>query len=239
MKRRTSNADTDAPARAEPVAGNTRRVALIALLFVVAAVAIVVHSHSLFIPVFVTLLAFLKKGLAALTPKVLLLFAKNSLLIRIKQLAVAMLTQLMVLSHRPWRRRLLEAKLRVLTIVQGGVQWYLDRPLWLKSLLALVVLLLTASSGYALIAILIIPRAIVQWLQRQFWATLNKLGVTQFFRAAYRVLIPADWRHRWYMFQKWTLGRRQVRAHRQLRTAARRSRQSLQSVRRSGESDAL
>ena len=39
---------------------------------------------------------------------------------------------------------------------------------------------------------------------------LNKLGVAQFFGAIWRFVIPQKLRHRWHMYVKWTLGRRQV-----------------------------
>ncbi len=42
------------------------------------------------------------------------------------------------------------------------------------------------------------------------YGLLNKLGVAQFFGAIWRFVIPQQLRHRWHMYVKWTLGRRQV-----------------------------
>jgi len=186
-------------------------------------VAIVVHRHTLFLPLYLGLATWIKALLKKLTPKLLLFIAKNSALIRLRQTIVGASTQFFVLSHKPWRRRLATFRETVLGKASGLLRRYLESPLWIRSFIALVVLAVTASSSYVFIAVLIIPQAVLTWLRVQVVNVLNKLGVTQLFNAMGRFLVPASVRHRWHMYRKWTLGRRQVIASRRLHARVRQS----------------
>jgi len=85
-------------------------------------------------------------------------------------------------------------------------------PLWLRTAIALGLLALTAGSSAAILALLIIPQPLLNWIKAQLTKLSSKIGVTQFFRGVWRKLVPNRWQHQWHMYVKWTLGRRQVSA---------------------------
>lgn len=92
----------------------------------------------------------------------------------------------------------------------------MSSPLWVRTAIALGLLAITAGSSAALIALLIIPQPVLNWLKAQLKNLSNKFGVTQLFRGIWRKLVPPSWQWRWHMYVKWTLGRRQVTAARLL-----------------------
>ena len=92
----------------------------------------------------------------------------------------------------------------------------MNSPLWLRTAIALGLLALTAGSSAALFALLIIPQPVLNWLKARLKNLSNKFGVTQVFRGIWVKLVPDSWQHRWHMYVKWTLGRRQVIAARAL-----------------------
>jgi len=63
---------------------------------------------------------------------------------------------------------------------------------------------------------------------------MNKLGVSQFFAAIWRWIIPEQLRHRWHMYLKWTLGRKQVTAAQKL---AKQMQQQIDTFKASGNTD--
>ena len=90
--------------------------------------------------------------------------------------------------------------------------------LWLRSVLAILLLIATAGSSFAVFALLVIPQPVLNWLRNQLKTLLNKLGVTQFFSAIWRFILPSRLRTRWYMYVKWTLGRLQLSAAKRVHT---------------------
>lgn len=195
-----------------------RRVAVIGSLFVLLVVVISVSRHSLFLPIFLGVFTWLKASvatwLAMLTPKVLLLFAKNGLLIKLRDLIFKSLTEFAVLSHRPWRRRVQGFKDQLVGLSRIVLRRYLDSPLWVRCAVALALLALSAGSTWAALALLIIPQAIVDWLKRRSVAVLQKLGVLRSLDAAWQAVVPEPLRQRWDRYRRWTIGRRQIRAAR-------------------------
>lgn len=177
-----------------------------------------VYRHSLFVPLFLGVFTWLKATLSVLiqsvTPKLAWALAKNSLVIKLRDLVVKGLTELAVLSHRPWRRRLLGIKSEVSGIALGVLRRYVASPLWLRCAIALALLAATAGSAWAALALLVIPQPIIEWLKRRGTAVLQKLGVLRFLDTLWRGVMPADLRERWDRYRRWTLGRQQIRAAR-------------------------
>ena len=158
------------------------------------------------------------KGLVkVLTPKFVVLIFKNSLFLKIKQLLIKGSTRFVVLSHKPWRHRLRSLKISISASLLKILQLYMQSPLWVRTAIALTLLFATASSSYLIIALLIIPQPILNWVKNKILATLNRTGVSHLLQVVYRFLVPADIRHKWYMHSKWTIGRRQIIAARNLR----------------------
>ena len=158
------------------------------------------------------------KGLfKQLTPKFLVLLFKNSLFLKIKQLLIRGSTRFVVLSHKPWRHRMRWLKTTLSNTILGIIRHYMQAPLWLRTAIALGLLFATASSSYVVIALLIIPQPILSWLRRMLFTTLNRLGITHIFKAIWKFLIPEKLQKKWYMHQKWTMGRRQVITARKLK----------------------
>lgn len=93
----------------------------------------------------------------------------------------------------------------------------MQSPLWLRTVIALALLFATASSSYLVVALLIIPQPILNWIKNKTLSTLNRTGISHLLKVVYRFLIPADIRHKWYMHSKWVMGRRQISAARSLR----------------------
>ncbi len=177
---------------------------------------IVSYHETFFVPVFIGLLTSLKAMSKSLTPKLLLLFAKNSLILKLRQTLMRGSTQLLVLSHRPWRQRLRALKVQAIGLLSQMIERYLRCALWLRTTIALIVLALTASSSYVFIALLIIPDALLQWVRTQFINTLNKLGITHLLNTVWRFIVPPPLQRKWSVYRKWTLGRQQVRATRRM-----------------------
>lgn len=186
------------------------RITLIGLAFIAVVIAVASYTHQLIVPLFLGLLTWGKAWLKSLTPKLGVLLLKNGLVIQLRQLLVKASTHVFVKSHKPWRRWLIEIRLRLFALVKSLFDWYMGLALWLRSVLAIILLLATAGSSFAVFALLIIPQPVLNWLRKQVMGLLNKLGVTQFFSALWRFLLPAGLRLRWYMYVKWTLGRQQV-----------------------------
>lgn len=194
----------------------TLKLTLLAVLFVSAVVAVVMYTEQLIVPIFLGLLTWGKVWLKSLTPKLGLLLVKNGLVIQLRRLLVQASTHLIVKSHRPWRRLITTTRLTLISLLKDWFDRYMLYPLWLRTAIALLLLLTTAGSSFAAFALLIIPQPVLNWIRRQVMSMLNKLGVTQFFAAIWRFLIPETLHHRWHMHIKWTLGRRQVQAARLL-----------------------
>ena len=202
-----------------------RRIALLGTLFACLVGAIALHAHALFLPITLGLLAWAKQTLLGwaklLTPKLALALAKNGAVIKARDLVVGSSTQLLVMSHRPWRRRLLGLKLALGRtsgrIGRALLRRWLAAPLWVRCLIAALVLGATASSAWAVLALLIVPQPIVEFLKARALAFLNKLGVLRGLDVAWRRLVPTGPRERVDRWRRWTLGRRQVRASREVR----------------------
>jgi len=199
------------------------RLTLLALLFVSVVVAIVSYTHQLIIPLFLGLLTWGKGWFKSLTPKLALLLLKNGFFIQIRRLVMQASTHFIVKSHRPWRRWITAAQIAAGTVAKQWLKRYMGYPLWLRSLLALSLLFLTAGSSFAVFALLIIPQPVLNWLRNQVMKMLNKLGVTQFSAALWRFVVPQKLRHQWHMYVKWKLGRRQVVAAKHLHSSIKRS----------------
>ncbi|NND89380.1 MAG: hypothetical protein HKN42_00850 [Granulosicoccus sp.] len=114
-------------------------------------------------------------------------------------------------------------RLYLINALKNSLARYLNLPLWMRTALALLLLLATAGSSLAVFALLIIPQPVLNWLRQKVMSTLNKLGVTRLFTVVWRYLVPARWRERWHMHVKWTLGRRQVQAAKRLHETVRRT----------------
>ncbi len=171
---------------------------------------IVYFQHTYLLPLFVGMTTWLKSLLKLLTPKFAVLFFKNSLFLKLKQFLIRSSTRFVVLSQKPWRHKMRSAKTTLSKMLLQVLQSYMVSPLWLRTGIALALLFATASSSYVLIALLIIPQPILEWVKRLLLATLNKAGITHLFTTVWRFLVPAGWQHRWFMHRKWTLGRHQV-----------------------------
>ncbi len=199
-----------------PQAQPTLRLTLLGLLFLSVVIAVVSYTHQLIIPLFLGMLAWGKVWIKSLTPKLGLLLMKNGVVIQARRLLVQASTHILVKSHRPWRRWISSLRLSLLKSFKNGFARYLGCPLWLRTVLALLLLLATAGSSFAVFALLVIPQPVLNWLRQKVLGMLNKLGVTQFFAAIWRFLIPVSLRNRWHIHVKWTLGRRQVLAAKRL-----------------------
>ncbi|MEE9319274.1 MAG: hypothetical protein V3U76_02400 [Granulosicoccus sp.] len=186
-------------------------------------VAIVVYSDTLVLPLFLGLLTWGKAFLKSLTPKFALLLLKNSIFIQIRRLVTSATAHFFVKSHKPWRRWLTNAKTTMLIWLKHVFAGYMSSPLWLRTGIALALLLATAGSSAAVFALMIIPQPVLNWLRQQVMTLMNKLGVAQLIRTLWNFVIPGSIRHRWHMYVKWTLGRRQVLAARQLHAKVRAS----------------
>jgi hypothetical protein len=197
---------------------------LLGTLFFVTVVAIVVYSDTLVLPIFLGLLTWGKAFLKSLTPKFALLLLKNSIFIQIRRLVTSATAHFVVKSHKPWRRWLINAKTTMLAWLRHAFARYMSSPLWVRTGIALALLLATAGSSAAVFALMVIPQPVLNWLRQQVMMLMNKLGVAQLFRALWNFVIPVSIRHRWHMYVKWTLGRRQVLAARQLHAKVRTSR---------------
>ncbi|MFT6302307.1 MAG: hypothetical protein ACI9XK_002197 [Granulosicoccus sp.] len=186
------------------------RITLIGLVFIAVVAAVASYTHQLIVPLFLGMLTWGKVWLKSLTPKLGALLLKNGLIIQIRQLLVKASTHVFVKSHKPWRRWLIEMKTHFIELIKQGFDRYMALELWLRSVLAILLLLATAGSSFAVFALLVIPQPVLNWLRSQIMGLMNKLGVTQFFSAVWRFILPTALRTKWYMYVKWTLGRQQV-----------------------------
>lgn len=196
----------------------TLRLTLLGILFVSVVATVIAYTEQLIVPLFLGLLTWGKAWLKSLTPKLGLMLLKNGVVIQLRRLLVQASTHVFVKSHRPWRRWITTTRLTLLECIKHWFDRYMQCPLWLRTAIALVILMTTAGSSFAVFALLIIPQPVLNWLRRQVMGMLNKLGVTQFFAAIWRFLLPEKLRQRWHMYIKWTLGRRQVQAAKLLHT---------------------
>jgi hypothetical protein len=192
------------------------RITLIGLAFIAVVAMVASYTHQLMVPLFLGMLTWGKAWLKSLTPKLGALLLKNGLVIQLRQMLVKASTHVFVKSHKPWRRWLIELKLRFFELIKQGFDRYMGLELWLRTVLAMVLLLATAGSSLAVFALLVIPQPVLIWLRSQVMGVLNKLGVTQFFSAVWRFILPTKLRTKWYMYVKWTLGRQQVSAAKRL-----------------------
>ena len=186
------------------------RITLIGLAFVTVVAVIASYTHQLIVPLFLGMLTWGKVWLKSLTPKLAALLLKNGLIIQLRQLLVNASTHVFLKSHKPWRRWLIELKSEFFRLIKKVFDRYMGLALWLRSVLAIALLLATAGSSFAVFALLIIPQPVLNWLRNQVMNLLNKLGVTQLFSAIWKFILPQSLRLRWYMYVKWTLGRQQV-----------------------------
>ena len=134
------------------------RLALLSLLFLLIVIATVIYHETLVIPIFLGLITLLKAVSKSITPKLLLLLVKNSLILKIRQFITRGSTHLIVLSHRPARQKIRHLKVTVTRLLSGIFRRYMASKLWIRTSIALGLLILTASSSYVFIALLIIPQ---------------------------------------------------------------------------------
>lgn len=207
-----------------PPLPGSRRLQVLGLVFVCVVLIVFFYTHQLIIPLFLGLLTWGKAFIKSLTPKLTLLLVKNSLVIQARRLLVQASTHVFVKSHRPWRRWLVGARVSVTYRIKHLFQAYLNLALWIRTAIALGVLLVTAGSSFAVFALLIIPQPVLNWLRRQAVSMMNKLGVTRFFSTCWKLVIPETLRTKWHMYVKWTIGRRQVsmarKVHENVRSTA-------------------
>lgn len=192
------------------------RLQVLGLVFLGVVVAVVIYTHQLVIPLFLGLLTWGKAWLKTLTPKLGLLLVKNGVAIQSRKIVVQASTHILVKSHKPWRRLLIDLRVKTTAAAKNLFQRYLQMPLWLRTGLAIGLLVTTAGSTFAAFALLIIPQPVLNWLRQRVTTTLNKLGVNKLFTAMWGRIVPASLRQRWYMHVKWTVGRRQVTAAKRL-----------------------
>jgi len=159
-------------------------------------------QHSFFLPIFLGLFTWLKATLGAwlklVTPKLGVALLKNSFAIKLRDVVVKGLTEFAVFSHRPWRRRIMALKKSVTDSCLSVLRVYLGYPLW-------------ASSTWAVLALLIVPQPIIEWLKLRATVILRKLGVLKSLDTLSRRVVPAPAQARWDRYRRWTLGRRQIR----------------------------
>ena len=192
------------------------RLSLLAILFLSVVLLISTYSNQIILPLFLGLLTWGKALLKSLTPKLGVILLKNSVVIQLRRMLVQFSTHFFVKSHKPWRRALLNVKISIAHWAKRIFARYWQSPLWIRTAIAIGVLLATAGSSLAVFALLIIPQPVLNWIRKQFMSLMGKLGVSQFFAAIWKWVIPERFRHRWHMHLKWTLGRRQVVAARRL-----------------------
>lgn len=198
------------------------RLTLLGLLFVSVVIAVISYTHQLIVPIFLGLFTWGKAWFKTLTPKLGLLLLKNGFFIQIRRVVTQASAHVFLKSHRPLRRWLAAIRIALAKAVKQWFDRYMAWPLWARTIFALILLLLTAGSSFAVFALLIVPQPVLNWMRKQVMGMLNKLGVTQFFAALWRFVVPQTLRHRWHMHVKWSLGRRQVIAAKNLHSKIRR-----------------
>lgn len=189
---------------------------VLGVIFLCVVTAVVFYTHQLIIPIFMGLITWGKAWLKTLTPKLGLLLVKNSVFIQIRRIAVKATAHIFVKSHKPWRRFITTLRITTITAIKSLFARYMNLALWLRTSIAIAVLVATAGSSFAVFALLIVPQPVLDWLRARLASTFNKLGISKFFAALWTLSVPAKLRHRWHMYVKWTLGRHQVRAAKKL-----------------------
>ena len=201
---------------------NKFRLTLLGLLFVSVVVAVFSYTHQLIVPIFLGLFTWGKAWLKTLTPKLGLLLLKNGFFIQIRKFVTQASAHVFLKSHRPLRHWLAAARTALATTTKQWFDRYMGLALWARTIIALTLLLLTAGSSFAVFALLIVPQPVLNWMRKQVMTMLNKLGVTKFSAALWRFAVPQALRHRWHMYVKWSLGRRQVVAAKSLNSKIKR-----------------
>ncbi len=179
-------------------------------------VLITAFRESLVLPLFLGLLTWGKALVKQLSLKMAYVLAKNSLFIQLRRFIVQVFSHVLIKSHKPFRRRISSVQVSIKAGLYVAFSRYMNSPLWLRTAIALGLLALTAGSSAAILALLIIPEPLLNWIKKQLMTVSNKIGVTQLLRRVWKRLVPDRWQHQWHMYVKWTLGRRQVRAAQQL-----------------------
>ncbi len=139
-------------------------------------IAVASYTHQLIIPLFLGMLTWGKVWVKSLTPKLSLLLMKNGVVIQARRLLVQASTHILVKSHRPWRRGISSIRLTLVGIFKNSFARYFGFPLWLRTILALLLLLATAGSSFAVFALLVIPQPVLNWLRQKVLGMLNKMG---------------------------------------------------------------
>lgn len=189
---------------------------LLGVFFLSVVVAVFAYTHQLIIPIFLGLITWGKLWIKTLTPKLGLLLFKNSVFMQLRRITLRVSAHLFVKSHKPWRRFLTRVRQAIVTSVSSLFNGYLGLPLWMRTGIAIAILLATAGSSFAIFALLIIPQPLLDWLRIRVTIVLNQLGVTKAIGALWNALVPAGLRHRWHIYVKWKLGRQQVQAARRV-----------------------
>lgn len=211
-KKRSRIEKSSARLRARKNRPSIGRLRVLAALFLCVVIAVVIHTHQFIIPLFLGLFTWGKVWIKSLTPKLGILRLKNSAVIQARRLVMQASTHIFIKSHRPWRRKITTVRLAAAFLLKSLVSHYLALPLWVRTAIAIGVLLFTAGSSLAVFALLIIPQPLLDWLEQRGTAALKKLGVTRLLATLWNFAIPANLRHRWHMHVKWTLGRKQLAA---------------------------
>lgn len=216
ISKKSKTSSTPAENRPDLPPVKPARLAILGTLFLLVVIVTVVYQNTFFLPIYLGLLTAAKALLKKITPKFFMLFLKNSIIIKIRQFITRGSAHLFLLSHRPSRLKLRSLKEHIARVLIKIPRWYMQRKLWIRTVIALGLLLLTASSSYVFIALLIIPQPLLNWVKQKFLTTLNKLGITQLLNTIWRFVVPAGLQRRWYIYQKWTLGRRQITTARKM-----------------------
>jgi len=196
----------------KPTQPSAKRVAVIGVVFCAFVAVIAVFRDTLVLPLFLGMLTWGKALLKQLSLKMALALAKNGLFIQIRRLIVQAFSHVLIKSHKPFRRRVSLFQTSIKSTLLSVFARYMASPLWLRTAIALGLLAVTAGSSAAILALLIIPQPLLNWIKGQLAKLSSKIGVTQLFRSIWRKLVSDQWQHRWHMYVKWTLGRRQVSA---------------------------
>lgn len=192
------------------------RLRVIGVLFLCVVAAVVAYTHQLVIPIFLGLLTWGKAWLKTLTPKLGLVLVKNSVFVQVRRILMQASAHIFVKSHKPWRRFITALRIAIIDSVKNIFAGYMRMPLWIRCSIAIAVLVATAGSSVAVFALLIVPQPVLDWLRVRTMTMLNRLGITKLFSALWNFAVPKAVRHRWHMYVKWTLGRRQVVAAQKL-----------------------
>lgn len=182
--------------------------ACIALFMIFGSVAF--FMDSIVYPLWVALGAHVQVLLKALTPQNFFLFIKNGTLGVAKKKAISVGPEIVVQGYSPWRRKTARVRQAIADKALTVVALYRGSPLWVQIAIAAGILILGASSGYAILAVLIIPQPVMIFLKTQITALLNKTGVTKLFTWITERVIPQKWRFKYRVLTRWKIGRRKI-----------------------------